>query len=257
MMPRHIAPPSRFWRRLLGSFLAFYLRLIGWTTRFEIDPPDGLDRVQADMPVIVALWHGQHFMIPLARRAGMRFAVLISKHGDGEINAVAASRLGIELIRGSGAHEARKIRQRGGIEALRSMMAALREGISMSLTADVPKRSRVAGEGIIQLARVTGRPIYPVTVIKKNRIDFQSWDRASIGLPFGRGVIAIGEPIRLARDADAAAIEAARLALEQALDALHARAYARLGSTDPGANRPTVDAARRKAREGAAAGLSS
>ena len=67
------------------------------------------------------------------------------------------------------------------------------------------------------------------------RIDFKSWDRASIGLPFGRGAIVVGEEIRVARDADEATIEAARQALEADLDAVHARAYALIGSRDPGA----------------------
>ena len=37
------------------------------------------------------------------------------------------------------------------------------------------------------------------------------------------------------RDADAAALEAARVAVENGLDDVHARAYALIGSADPGA----------------------
>jgi hypothetical protein len=37
------------------------------------------------------------------------------------------------------------------------------------------------------------------------------------------------------RDADAEAFEAARLAVERGLDEVHARAYALVGSRDPGA----------------------
>ena len=67
------------------------------------------------------------------------------------------------------------------------------------------------------------------------RIDFNSWDRASIGLPFGRCAIVVGEPITVARDADEATQEAARLAVQTSLDAVHARAYELVGSRDPGA----------------------
>jgi lysophospholipid acyltransferase (LPLAT)-like uncharacterized protein len=74
----------------------------------------------------------------------------------------------------------------------------------MVLTADIPKRARVAGPGIIALARASGRPIHPIAVVTSRRIDFKSWDRASIGLPFGRGAIVVGEAIRVDRHADEA-----------------------------------------------------
>ena len=41
------------------------------------------------------------------------------------------------------------------------MVRALEDGYNVALTADVPKRSRVAGLGIIMLARESGRPIMP------------------------------------------------------------------------------------------------
>ena len=66
------------------------------------------------------------------------------------------------------------------------------------MTADVPKIARVCGEGIVTLARLSGRPIVPVAVVTSRRIDFESWDRASLGLPFGRGAMVLGEPIRVA-----------------------------------------------------------
>ena len=45
-----------------------------------------------------------------------------------------------------------------------SMLTALKDNWSMALTADIPKVSRVAGVGIVKLAQVSGRPIYPVAV---------------------------------------------------------------------------------------------
>ena len=63
------------------------------------------------------------------------------------------------------------------------------------------------------------------------RSDFNSWDRASIGLPFGRGAIVLGDPIVVPKDADAQAREASRRAVEDGLNAVHARAYALVGSS--------------------------
>jgi lysophospholipid acyltransferase (LPLAT)-like uncharacterized protein len=116
------------------------------------------------------------------------------------------------------------------------------------MTADVPKIARICGSGIVTLARLSGRPIVPVAVVTSRRIAFNSWDRASLGLPFGRGMMVLGEPIFVAREADEAALAEARRAVEDGLDRAHERAYAVLGTEDPGAH-----IRRRPAEQGSAA----
>jgi lysophospholipid acyltransferase (LPLAT)-like uncharacterized protein len=93
--------------------------------------------------------------------------------------------------------------------------------------------SRRCGEGIVMLARLSGRPVVPTAVVTSRYLQFDSWDRASLGLPFGRGVMAFGEPITVARNLDPAGIEAARLRIEADLNAVHARAFAQVGRIDP------------------------
>jgi lysophospholipid acyltransferase (LPLAT)-like uncharacterized protein len=227
----------------LGFLLASYLRLVERTNRFVLDPPDIYDRIGPAQPVIAAMWHGQHFMISFGKRPQDKAVALVSRHGDGEFNAIALRHLGVGAIRGSGARGRRKLEEKGGIGALRAMLRALAQGEMVVMTADVPKTSRVCGLGIVTLAKLSGRPIAPVAVVTSRRIDFNSWDHASIGLPFGRGAIVIGDPITVARDADAAAMEAARRAVEAGLDVVHARAYALVGDADPGAKArpPTPD----------------
>jgi lysophospholipid acyltransferase (LPLAT)-like uncharacterized protein len=96
----------------------------------------------------------------------------------------------------------------------------------MALTADVPKVSRVAGLGIIKLASESGRPIFPVALATSRRIVLNNWDRSEVNLPFSRGAIVVGEPIRVPAAANAATLEAARGALERALNAGTERAHA-------------------------------
>ncbi len=242
---------SRVIQASLGNLLAGYLYLVRATSRIIIEPPDGYDRKAADAPAICALWHGQHFMIPVGKRPQDKYRVLISRHGDGELNAIAASRFGIGLIRGSGAQRPDQIRKRGGVAALRAMLDTLAEGVHVTVTADVPKVSRVAGEGIVLLAKHSGRPIYPLTVVSRRRIDFPSWDRASVGLPFSTCAVVIGAPIHVPPDADAEKIEMARRLVEASLDEVHARAFALLGSRDPGADRESVAKAREVKRRAA------
>ena len=69
------------------------------------------------------------------------------------------------------------------------MVRALEENYNMALTADVPKRSRVAGLGIIMLARESGRAIMPFAMATSRFIRLKNWDRTTINLPFGRGAL--------------------------------------------------------------------
>ncbi len=207
------------------------------TNRFVQEPPGFVEAVAPELPAIVAMWHGQHFMVHYAWPQEARVAALISRHEDGEINAAILRRMGVEPIRGSGGTGAEKIRLRGGAAALRAMAKSLQQGRTICMTADVPKVSRRAGLGIVTLARMTGRPIFPIAVVTSRRYDFRSWDRASMGKPFGHGAMVLGDAIRVPREADEAALEAARLAVETGLDAVHARAYALVGAEDPGARR--------------------
>ena len=89
-------------QRATGVAAAHYLRFVWQTTRFTVEPADAVERIAKQVPIILAMWHGQHFLTPFIRPKDMRAKVLISRHRDGEINAVAAERLGIETIRGSG-----------------------------------------------------------------------------------------------------------------------------------------------------------
>ena len=213
-------------QKLVGNALAGYLLAVRKTSSFRLDPPDLYERLEVDLPAIVAMWHGQHFVMPFARPPSYDVRVMISRSADGEINAIAASKLGLGLIRASGAHHAHQVSKRGGLRGFIEAMRCLKEGASVAMTADVPKVSRVAGLGIVQLARHSGRPIVPMAVATSRHIDLSTWDRATINLPFGRMVVASGEAIHVAPDADDAALEEARKAVEASMNETTARAYA-------------------------------
>jgi lysophospholipid acyltransferase (LPLAT)-like uncharacterized protein len=202
---------------------AEYLRLVWMTTSFVVEPEGIVEQAKSDFPVIVGVWHGQHYLLPFMR--GERaFKVLVSRHRDGEINAIAAEHLGIGTIRGSGDHGV-EFARKGGVGAFRQMLAALAQGCSVTLTADVPKVTRVAGPGIVRLAAVSGRPIYLVAIATRNRVTLNNWDRTEINLPFGRGGIVGRGPFRVAADADDDALEMARRTIETELDVATMRAH--------------------------------
>jgi lysophospholipid acyltransferase (LPLAT)-like uncharacterized protein len=229
LSPRRLVRSPRF-QRLIGFVAAEYLRLVWLTSRLILDPPDLYERIDADIPFIVAMWHGQHLMVPFLSR-GHRVKSLISRHRDGEINACAANRLGIIPIRGSGDH-GRRFDVKGGVGAFKSMLVALREGYIVALTADVPKVARVAGLGIVMLAKASGRPIFPAAVATSRRIVLNNWDRTAINLPFSRFAIVVGKPIHVPSSADDMRLDQCRTAVERGLGEATQRAYALVDRKD-------------------------
>jgi len=219
---------------VLGFLAAHYLRLVRATTHFVEEPAGFRQSIGPELPVIAAMWHGQHFLMHAAWPEGASIHALVSRHGDGEINARALRRLGVTPIRGSGGAPG-KTRRRGGARAMREMLRALESGSSVVLTADIPKCARIAGKGIVALAQLSGRPIFPIAVATRPRIDLPSWDHASLSLPGGRGAMVLGSPIHVPRAADDALLEQARIAVETGLNAVHSRAYRLIDSMEPGA----------------------
>ena len=221
-------------QRTLGVLAAEYLRLVWWTNRFSYDPPDVYDLVEPHQPAILAFWHGQHFITPFIKtKESHRAKVLISKHRDGEFNAIAAERLGIGTIRGSGDHGG-AFHRKGGVGAFREMLQALEEGWNVATTADVPKRSRVAGMGLIMLARESGRPILPFAMVTSRFIRLKNWDSTTINLPFGRGAVVGVDAVIVPPDADAETMERLRQQVETYLNEATRRAYAEVGRPEAG-----------------------
>ena len=72
--------------------------------------------------------------------------VMVARHTDGEMIARAIKAFDMGLIRGAGAGGSGK--DRGGMDALRAAVQALRSGVTIAMTTDVPPGpARVAGLG--------------------------------------------------------------------------------------------------------------
>jgi lysophospholipid acyltransferase (LPLAT)-like uncharacterized protein len=210
----------------VGAGVAAWLRFVNRTSPLAFDPPDAYARYVGLAPVIFTMWHGQHFMLPFARLFEFDVRVLISRHHDGEINAIVAERLGVGTIRGSGGRDPSRMIEKGGIAGFVEMKAALEQGACVAMTADISNLApRRAGLGIVSLARATGRAIVPLAYATSRRFDVKSWDRATLNLPFSRAACAVAEPVIVPADAGSADLEMKRRAVEDALNAATRRAY--------------------------------
>src|SRR5580698_10644607 len=231
---------SSWVQRAVGFLAAEFLRLVWLTNRFSFDPVDVYDIVEPQQPAIFAFWHGQHFMTPFIKtKESHRGKVLISRHRDGEFNAIAAERLGVGTIRGSGDHGS-AFHRKGGVGPFKEMVRALAENYNVALTADVPKRSRIAGLGIIMLARESGRPIMPFAMATSRFIRLNNWDRTTINLPFGRGALVGGDIMMVPSDADGETMERLRAQLEATLNDATRRAYEQVGRPEEAAAQEAV-----------------
>jgi lysophospholipid acyltransferase (LPLAT)-like uncharacterized protein len=220
---------SRWVQLALGFLAAEFLRLVWLTNKFDFEPADVYERAEPHQPLIFAFWHGQHFMTPFIKtKDSHRAKVLISRHRDGEFQAIAAERLGIETIRGSG-DQGGAFHRKGGVGAFKEMVRALEEGCNVASTADVPKRARAAGLGIIMLARESGRPILAFAMVTSRFIRLKNWDQTTINLPFGRGAVVGIDAIVVPPDADAETMEKLRVQLETYLNEATRIAYAKVG----------------------------
>lgn len=136
---------------------------------------------------ILSLWHDQLLLMVMGY-PGDRIRVLISASKDGELLARVMQCFGIDAIRGSST--------RGGRKAFKELVATASEPIDLAITPDGPQGPRhQLKDGVIALARVSRRPVLPLTFVCSRGHRFASWDRFLLPFPFSRGAFFYGKPV--------------------------------------------------------------
>lgn len=212
----------------LVRLIAGAIRLVDRTNRPVAGSRDLAELARHSMPAILALWHGQHILAPTLNPTGHRLVAMFSQSADAEINALVAERLGVETVRGSGGRDAGQIASKGGARALIQLKRSLDAGKSVAMIADISKGTpRQAGLGVVTLAKISGRPVYPVAIATSRRkVLERSWDKTTINLPFGRKAIIVGDPVHVGAGCAAEELELKRRELTDGLNAATRRAYA-------------------------------
>jgi len=214
---------------LLSPVLANYIKLVIKTSTIVADPPDYVGRARELHPSIIALWHGQFFLLPGLYPRDIPARAIVARNDDAEALARVLRRFGLQLVRGAGA--AGRPGDRGGAEAAHGLIASLREGYSVILTGDVPPGpARKCGPGIIMISSRSGRPIIPFAAATSRYRSVNSWSRMTINLPFSRLGIVMGDPIYVPREAGAKELEVYRKLVEAALNDVTVKAYALAGA---------------------------
>lgn len=208
---------------LLPWLGAGYLRLVRATTRLERLGAEGA-LPEDGGPVIYCFWHQQLAMMPWVQFRPPT-VVPVSRSDDGEITTRLFARLRVEVVRGSSS--------RGGAGAARGLIRALRSGRDAGVTLDGPRGpARVVQPGAAWVARATGRPLLPVAFRCSRYRRIGSWDRMILPLPFGRGIFAYGERLRVPAEAGPEALAELADELARRVDEQEERALRALG--EPG-----------------------
>ncbi len=205
--------------------VAWQLVRFFWSTcRIQARP--GFERAQAAVreskSLIPVYWH-QHLLFGARglldlRDAGLKAGFLISASVDGTAPAMLVKRVGGHVIRGSSTHT--------GARALRDYYETIvRQEISPAITPDGPRGPvHEFKPGAVMLSQLTGKPVLPISVAASRTLRFRTWDRFELPLPFSRVVIAYGEPVRMPRGLDPAALTRLQAEMAQALQSLQAEA---------------------------------
>ena len=141
--------------------------------------------------VLCVFWHSRIGLAsacwPLDRAQPAK--ALISLSADGEFIAKAVARQGFPAVRGSSANKDKAAMAKGGSQALRDGLKQLKVG-ALAITPDGPRGpANVMAEGLPLLAKLSKAPVLFIGLSCSPAIRLNSWDRAVLPLPFGKGAI--------------------------------------------------------------------
>ena len=194
--------------------VAFFLliKIIGSTIRWRVEGWEHWEAANRDgrLP-IYTFWHNRVFAGTYFFR-GRGIVIMTSQSFDGEYIARFIQRLGYGAVRGSST--------RGAVGAVVEMARLMKAGCATGFSIDGPKGPRyVAKMGAVLLAKKTGHPILPFTLIADRFWEAKkSWDGFQVPKPFTHVTLKIAAPMFVPADADESMLSARRDELQQALD---------------------------------------
>jgi len=183
-------------RNVIAWMIARLLTLLLLSIRWDVQDEAAVQALVSGPPCIIAFWHESLPVLPvlwlMVRRRGMtrRTVILASKNSDGQLIGLTLQHMGADLVSGSSRH--------GGKEAYEALITVLSEGAHVAITPDGPRGPRrQARPGVAMLAARSGITVLPVGAASRPAITVGSWDAMRIPLPFGKGVLRFGAPIKV------------------------------------------------------------
>ncbi len=199
---------------LVGPFIGGLYSLWCATLRYTEVNREAAARIQAETPLVFALWHDELFAVPY-KRNGWPIFTIVSRSRDGEYLSRVLASQGLGTVRGSSS--------RGGLAALlRAAKLMQEERQHACITIDGPRGPRhEVKDGAIFLAHRVSSYIVPARVYYAKAKVFRSWDKFQLPWPFSRVHIQYGDPYRVAEgELTAEVLERERQILKEKLERL-------------------------------------
>jgi len=201
------------------------LRLWFSTCKVKLHNPENivLDGNE-NQPLIASFWHYSiGYLFYHVRK--YQATVMVSASRDGDYITRFAKEFGFDSVRGS--------RNTKGLEALKGMLRAVRNGSNAAIVSDGSQGPvRIAQPGAVFLASRTGAPIIPIVWSSSRYFVIRSWDRTVIPKPFAQIDIFYGEPIYVPAKLKPVDMEKYRIRLEKNLNEMYVSAWGLYNKTE-------------------------
>lgn len=185
---------SYVFQELICLFIFSYMWLVYLTGRKRfVNSEEFLAQITGLKPVIISSWHNRLMMMPFIARFSnkngnkkYRFMALASSHGDGQFVGRVMAKFGFLNVYGS-SRRGRKASRGIDLSTLRQIIRGLKSGNGLGITPDGPKgpNQKINSE-IINIAKISDAAIVPTSFSASNFIQFNSWDKFKMPLPFSR-----------------------------------------------------------------------
>ncbi len=164
-----------------------FLRMLVRTYRMDAEARARCEELLAEKHLLIVTLHGMSLgtlgFIRQVRAGNRRAVVLTSPSRDGQVMDALVRPFGIRVVKGSSRSKS--------IEGARGMIEAIREGDIALLTPDGPRGPLfVPKSGFIRMAPAAGARVRVLAIGASRSIQFGSWDRLFLPLPFARLTLA-------------------------------------------------------------------
>lgn len=202
----------RLWFRVLlfvlPRLVSAYAWLLDKTSKKILLNQEHEEAVCKRRPFVCACHHGT-MLYPVYYCRRYPGVIMVSRSWDGELIDRCLRRWGFDTTRGSSS--------RGGKEALTAQIELAKEhAYNAGIAVDAPRGpARVVKMGVVVLGRETGLPVVPLVSWATRQLQFKSWDRMIVPLPFSTIVMVFGTPVEIPQGLGSDEYEAIRLGIEE------------------------------------------
>ncbi len=203
---------------IIPTMFVCLARILFFTCRVRVHGRKHRDSlVERGVPIVGSTWHYAiiYVLYYMRKESGV---AMVSTSRDGEYVNRIVQKIGFASVRGS--------RNRGGMRAMKALIAHVRQGRNAALVADGSQGpARVAQAGSIVIASHTSAAVLPMLWSCSRYKRFASWDGTVLPFPFSRIDFFYGEAFDVPSKIKSEEIEEYRLLLEDRLNELYTQSW--------------------------------